>query len=104
MLGENGTGKSTLGKTLSGVVSQDQGTMKLAVNDYRPHSIVAARDHGIATAPRLARPAVDGFGRQLKNVKTLTVETVIYKFLNLHRFCQPTSFNNFGVISHDSLP
>lgn len=50
LLGENGAGKSTLVKTLSGVVTPDTGEMLIGGADYRPHSIMESRAHGVSTA------------------------------------------------------
>lgn len=50
LLGENGAGKSTLVKTLSGVVAPDTGEMLVGGTPYRPHTILDARAHGVATA------------------------------------------------------
>ena len=50
LLGENGAGKSTLVKTLSGVVAPDTGEMLVGGRPYRPHTILDARAHGVATA------------------------------------------------------
>ncbi|WP_377689170.1 sugar ABC transporter ATP-binding protein [Paraburkholderia dipogonis] len=50
LLGENGAGKSTLVKILSGVVQPDAGAAALAGSPYTPHSILEAREQGVATA------------------------------------------------------
>ena len=50
LLGENGAGKSTLVKILSGVVMPDGGSMSIFGERYQPHSIVDARQKGVATA------------------------------------------------------
>jgi ribose transport system ATP-binding protein len=50
LLGENGAGKSTLVKALSGVVVPDNGEMLVGGAPYRPHDIIEARNHGVASA------------------------------------------------------
>ena len=50
LLGENGAGKSTLVKALGGVVRPDAGEMLIGGAPYRPHTILDARAHGVATA------------------------------------------------------
>ncbi len=102
MLGANGAGKSTLAKILSGVVSQDQRIMNLFVNDYRPPIQSSRTRTWNSTAPRLARPAVDGFGCQPKKIQKHRLHRRhSMSLIFLHSFFQPTSFNHFGVISHD---
>jgi simple sugar transport system ATP-binding protein len=49
LLGDNGAGKSTLIKILSGVQSQDSGTMWLKGETYAPKSVDDARARGIDT-------------------------------------------------------
>lgn len=49
ILGENGAGKSTLVKILSGVVSPDQGEVRLGGERFAPDSILEARGKGIST-------------------------------------------------------
>ena len=50
LLGENGAGKSTFVKLLSGVVPPDGGEMWVAGAAYAPHSIADARRVGLSTA------------------------------------------------------
>lgn len=50
LLGENGAGKSTIVKILSGVVQPDAGEMILDGHRYTPATILAARTAGVATA------------------------------------------------------
>ncbi|WP_245493894.1 ATP-binding cassette domain-containing protein, partial [Mesorhizobium sp. M7A.F.Ca.AU.002.02.1.1] len=50
VLGENGAGKSTLVKILSGVIAPNSGQMRLDGAVYAPHSILHARQAGVATA------------------------------------------------------
>ncbi|MSP82478.1 MAG: sugar ABC transporter ATP-binding protein [Alphaproteobacteria bacterium] len=50
LLGENGAGKSTVVKLLSGLLRADSGTIRLAGEEARLGSAAAARRHGIATA------------------------------------------------------
>jgi ribose transport system ATP-binding protein len=50
LLGENGAGKSTLVKALSGVVTPDQGNIRLKGDRFRPTSIVDANRLGVSTA------------------------------------------------------
>jgi ribose transport system ATP-binding protein len=50
LLGENGAGKSTLVKILSGIVTPDQGRLRLDGAEYLPGSLMAARRAGISTA------------------------------------------------------
>jgi len=80
LLGENGAGKSTLVKTLSGVVTPDTGEMLVSGADYRPHSIVESRAHGVSTA-----------FQELSLVPTLSVA------VNL--FLPRPEINRFGMVS-----
>jgi len=50
ILGENGAGKLTLVKILSGAVQRNSGTILLAGERYTSHTILDARASGIATA------------------------------------------------------
>lgn len=50
LLGENGAGKSTMVKLLSGLISPDAGAIALAGERAALESPAAARQHGIATA------------------------------------------------------
>ena len=50
LLGENGAGKSTMVKVLSGVVAPDTGQMRLAGESFGPRSVVEARARGVSTA------------------------------------------------------
>ena len=67
LLGENGAGKSTLVKILSGVVAPGSGEMTLSGRNYRPRTIVEARQHGVATA-----------FQELSLVPTLSVATNLF--------------------------
>lgn len=84
LLGENGAGKSTLVKILSGVVAAGSGEMTLSGRDYRPRTIVEARQHGVATA-----------FQELSLVPTLSVAT------NL--FLPRLDRNGTGLVSHRRL-
>jgi ribose transport system ATP-binding protein len=50
LLGENGAGKSTIVKVLSGIVIPDAGTLTLDGNAYAPADPMAARAAGVSTA------------------------------------------------------
>ena len=50
LLGENGAGKSTIVKMLSGIVTPDSGTLALDGRVYAPADPMAARAAGISTA------------------------------------------------------
>lgn len=50
LLGENGAGKSTFVKILSGIVMPDRGTMMLDGAPYAPHTLMDARAKGVSTA------------------------------------------------------
>jgi ribose transport system ATP-binding protein len=50
LLGENGAGKSTIVKALSGIVQLDHGMMSLGGEPYKPHGYMAARRAGVSTA------------------------------------------------------
>jgi ribose transport system ATP-binding protein len=50
LLGENGAGKSTFVKILSGIVTPDKGHLLLKGESYRPRSLMEARRCGISTA------------------------------------------------------
>lgn len=50
IIGENGAGKSTFIKILSGLVSLNEGEILLNGKDYRPKNIMDARGSGISTA------------------------------------------------------
>ncbi|WP_454827146.1 sugar ABC transporter ATP-binding protein [Paraburkholderia xenovorans] len=50
LLGENGAGKSTIVKVLSGIVIPDTGTLTLDGRDYAPADPMAARAAGVSTA------------------------------------------------------
>jgi ribose transport system ATP-binding protein len=50
LMGENGAGKSTIVKTLSGIVRPDRGTMLLGGKAYSPNGYMAARAAGVSTA------------------------------------------------------
>lgn len=50
LMGENGAGKSTIVKTLSGIVRPDKGKMSLGGVPYAPHTYMAARAAGVSTA------------------------------------------------------
>ncbi|GLK67617.1 sugar ABC transporter ATP-binding protein [Hansschlegelia plantiphila] len=50
LLGENGAGKSTFVKSLTGVVRPDSGVMTLAGAVYAPRSILEARSRGVVAA------------------------------------------------------
>ncbi|HTJ95376.1 MAG TPA: sugar ABC transporter ATP-binding protein [Pararobbsia sp.] len=50
LLGENGAGKSTIVKVLSGIVAPDTGTLTLDGRAYRPADPMAARAAGVSTA------------------------------------------------------
>jgi ABC-type sugar transport system ATPase subunit len=49
LLGDNGAGKSTMIKILSGFHKQDSGTMWLKGEPFQPRSVIDARAHGIDT-------------------------------------------------------
>src|SRR5262249_456988 len=49
VMGQNGAGKSTLIKVLTGVHPADAGTIRVAGNEIRPESPLAAQGLGIAT-------------------------------------------------------
>ena len=50
LLGENGAGKSTVVKVLSGIVAPDTGTLTLDGQPYAPATPMAARAAGVSTA------------------------------------------------------
>jgi ribose transport system ATP-binding protein len=50
VLGENGAGKSTIVKILSGIVTPDSGTVELAGSAFAPRSPMEAREAGVSTA------------------------------------------------------
>lgn len=50
LLGENGAGKSTIVKVLSGIVTPDTGALMLDGQAYRPADPMAARAAGVSTA------------------------------------------------------
>ena len=50
LLGENGAGKSTFVKMLSGLLRPDHGAIRLEGQDYLPRSAVEAHRHGVSTA------------------------------------------------------
>jgi ribose transport system ATP-binding protein len=50
LLGENGAGKSTIVKVLSGIVAPDTGTLTLDGRAYTPADPMAARAAGVSTA------------------------------------------------------
>ena len=50
LLGENGAGKSTVVKAISGVIPPDTGEIRLAGSPYRPRDNNDARRQGVATA------------------------------------------------------
>ncbi|WP_438393961.1 sugar ABC transporter ATP-binding protein [Caballeronia sp. DA-9] len=50
LLGENGAGKSTIVKVLSGIVAPDTGTLTLDGRAYTPANPMAARAAGVSTA------------------------------------------------------
>jgi ribose transport system ATP-binding protein len=50
LLGENGAGKSTFVKIISGIVRPDRGTLTLNGTTYQPKSLMDAREAGVSTA------------------------------------------------------
>lgn len=80
LLGENGAGKSTVVKALSGVVPPDTGEIRLAGMPYRPRDINDAQRQGVATA-----------FQELSLIPTLSVA------LNL--FLPRPVINSFGTIA-----
>src|ERR1700733_7084356 len=50
LLGENGAGKSTIVKLLSGLIEPDRGTIRLFGEEVRLHSPRTAHRHGVQTA------------------------------------------------------
>jgi ribose transport system ATP-binding protein len=50
IIGENGAGKSTFIKIVSGLERQDSGSLALNGREYRPRNIEDARSHGVWTA------------------------------------------------------
>ncbi|MBB3458330.1 ribose transport system ATP-binding protein [Rhizobium sp. BK313] len=50
ILGENGAGKSTIVKVLSGIVTPDKGVLKLDGADFAPRTPMDARAAGVSTA------------------------------------------------------
>lgn len=48
LVGENGSGKSTISKVIAGSVAPNEGTLTLNGLSYRPTSPAHARDHGVA--------------------------------------------------------
>jgi ribose transport system ATP-binding protein len=50
LVGENGAGKSTIVKLLSGLIEPDRGTIKLFGDEVRLHSPRTAHRHGVQTA------------------------------------------------------
>lgn len=50
LLGENGAGKSTFVKIISGIVRPDRGTLTLNGQPYQPSSLMDARSAGVSTA------------------------------------------------------
>jgi ribose transport system ATP-binding protein len=50
LLGENGAGKSTVVKILSGIVMPDSGRVEIEGAPFEPHSLMVARAAGVSTA------------------------------------------------------
>jgi ABC-type sugar transport system ATPase subunit len=48
LVGENGAGKSTLMNIVTGLIPMSEGSMKLAGEDYEPHSPLDALRHGVS--------------------------------------------------------
>jgi ribose transport system ATP-binding protein len=48
LLGENGAGKSTVGKIIGGLVAPDEGRLLFEGNEVRFRNVAAARDRGVA--------------------------------------------------------
>jgi ABC-type sugar transport system ATPase subunit len=47
LVGENGAGKSTLLAVIAGLIEAGAGALRLDGEDYAPHSVAAARRHGV---------------------------------------------------------
>ncbi|MGS4986003.1 sugar ABC transporter ATP-binding protein [Pseudosulfitobacter sp. RP-4] len=50
LLGENGAGKSTFVKIISGIIRPDKGSLQLNGKPYQPSSLMDARKSGVSTA------------------------------------------------------
>ena len=52
LLGENGAGKSTLMKMLCGIITTNEGVIRIDGNEAHIHSLIDAQEHGIAMVPQ----------------------------------------------------
>ncbi|MGD8562186.1 MAG: sugar ABC transporter ATP-binding protein [Desulfarculaceae bacterium] len=84
LLGENGAGKSTVVKILSGVVRPDKGVIRLGDQGYQAKDCQDAKDHGVATAYQ-----------ELSLIPTLSVA------INL--FLPKPERNAWGVVSNHGV-